>query len=394
MLGLRPLFWTLTLTLAACGRRESKPTPLPPLSAEHPNTHSTGKAAAPSPKPSPSAAPSAHAGAGRVESGRGLYERYCKLCHGPEAKGYAADNAPSLVTQSFLESASDAFIAHSIRAGRPNTPMGAYGVDRGGPLKDAQIDDIIAFLRSQGPKPIKLSEQPASGDAGRGKALYDTTCRACHGTETKRSTAPQLLNPEFLASATPGFMRHAILHGRPPTPMPAYKGVLRPQEIEDIVSYLTKQARSVTPQPPASASARPKEPAPVVLNPRGGQPKFTLRDGRYVSVEQVKDALAAKKRLVIVDARATSDWLQFRIPGSISVPYYEAGQLERIPNDGTWVVAYCACPHHASGEVVDALRRAKYPNTAVLDEGILVWRERGYPLEGAAVKKQTPAAPK
>jgi rhodanese-related sulfurtransferase len=66
------------------------------------------------------------------------------------------------------------------------------------------------------------------------------------------------------------------------------------------------------------------------------------------------------------------------------MPYYDTAKLERIPNDGTWVVAYCACPHHASGAVVDALRQRNYPHTAVLDEGILFWREHGYPVEGDA----------
>ena len=67
-----------------------------------------------------------------------------------------------------------------------------------------------------------------------------------------------------------------------------------------------------------------------------------------------------------------------------------------MPNDGTWVVAYCACPHHASGEVVDELRRRGYEHTAVLDEGILVWAQKGYPVEGAsaeALKKAAAPAP-
>ena len=112
-----------------------------------------------------------------IESGRQLYERYCKLCHGDDAKGYRADNAPSLVSQTFLESASDAFIARGIRVGRPNTPMGAYAESRGGPLNDTQVDSIVAFLRSKGPKPLALSEAPPSGDAARGKTLYASTCR-------------------------------------------------------------------------------------------------------------------------------------------------------------------------------------------------------------------------
>jgi cytochrome c oxidase cbb3-type subunit 3 len=74
----------------------------------------------------------------------------------------------------------------------------------------------------------------------------------------------------------------------------------------------------------------------------------------------------------------------------VPIPYYDTAKLDRIPNDGTWVVAYCACPHHASGEVVDALRRRGFPKAVVLDEGILFWRQKGYPLDGAAV---SPAAP-
>ena len=48
--------------------------------------------------------------------------------------------------------------------------------------------------------------------------------------------------------------------------------------------------------------------------------------------------------------------------------------------DGTWVIAYCACPHHASGEVVDKLRGRGFKHTAVLDEGILFWKQQGYPV--------------
>jgi cytochrome c oxidase cbb3-type subunit 3/ubiquinol-cytochrome c reductase cytochrome c subunit len=319
-------------------------------------------------------------------SGKELYERYCRLCHGSDAKGYAADNAPSLVSRTFLESASDAFIAQGIRVGRPNTPMAAYGDGRGGPLSEPQISAIVSYLRAQGPSPTLLAEQPPSGDPKRGAALYEKNCRSCHGTATTRATALQLLNPELLASASPAFLRHAIVNGRPPAPMPAFAGKLTPSEIEDILAWLASVAPAAPKPDPVPKPEVPQD-LPVVISPRGRRPNFTLREGRYVSAEQVKQALVGKKRMVIVDARSPSDWLEFHIPGSIPIPYYDATQLKRIPNDGTWVIAYCACPHHASGEVVDALRREKYQNTAVLDEGILFWRARGYPLEGAAVKR-------
>src|SRR5690349_7583371 len=77
-----------------------------------------------------------------AEAGSALYARYCQLCHAPDATGYAADEAPSLVSTTFLESASDAYIARGIRYGRPNTAMAAYGKARGGPLDDRQIAAI------------------------------------------------------------------------------------------------------------------------------------------------------------------------------------------------------------------------------------------------------------
>ena len=131
---------------------------------------------------------------------------------------------------------------------------------------------------------------------------------------------------------------------------------------------------------------------PIVLNPKGQAPAFTMREDRYVGIDQVAKALQEKRRLIIADARAPSDYLNLHIAGAISTPHYDKKALDDLPNDGTWVVAYCACPHHASGEVVDALRAKKYPHTAVMDEGILFWKDHGYPLVGEAVTAAAPAS--
>ena len=55
-----------------------------------------------------------------------------------------------------------------------------------------------------------------------------------------------------------------------------------------------------------------------------------------------------------------SEWLNLHITGAISTPYYDAKSLDDLPNDGTWVLAYCACPHHVSGQVVEELRKRGY----------------------------------
>jgi cytochrome c oxidase cbb3-type subunit 3/ubiquinol-cytochrome c reductase cytochrome c subunit len=315
-------------------------------------------------------------------SGAELYARYCKLCHGPSGKGYAADNAPSLVSPRFLASASDDYIARGIRFGRPETSMAAYGKERGGPLDDAQIGAIVAFLRAKGPAAAPLPEQPVTGDSQRGEALFAQKCQSCHGSAKAPGKAPQLYNREFLAAASPAFLRRAIAEGRPPTRMPAFERKLSASQIDDLVAWLVSQ-RAAAPASPRQASGVPSD-LPVLIHPQGKAPEFTLREGRFVPAEHVKRALEEKRRIVIIDARAPSDWLQFHIPGSIPIPYYDAGQLDRVPNDGTWVVAYCGCPHHASGVIVDALRQRKFAHTAVLDEGILFWKRAGFPLEGQA----------
>jgi mono/diheme cytochrome c family protein/rhodanese-related sulfurtransferase len=316
-----------------------------------------------------------------VQTGAALYQRYCELCHGKDATGYAADNAPSLVTRTFLESADDAFLTRSIRAGRPSTAMGAYGRDRGGPLDSSAIAAIVAFLRTRGPATRVALGGVSHGNAERGATLYQAECVSCHGSETERKTALSLFNPELLASASSGFLRHAITHGRAPTPMPAFAGKLAPAAIEDLVSFLASK-KLPPPALSAAASAGVPKNLPVVINPKGRPPVFKLRDERFVSADEVKKALDERRRLVIVDARSPADWVLYHIPGAISGPYYAGQELDHIPNDGTWVIAYCACPHHASGAVVDALRAKGYKHTAVLDEGILVWKQRGYPLAG------------
>lgn len=323
--------------------------------------------------------------------GQGLYARYCQLCHAEGGTGYAADNAPSLVSPMFLTGARDDFIAKGIRVGRPNTAMAGYGKSRGGPLDDAQIDAIVAYLRSLGPASVVLPERKSSGDATRGGVLFNRECRSCHGTPKRRGKAPALHNPEFLAAASPAFLRHAIQKGRPPTRMPAFEPRLRAEQIDDLVAWLGGLAAPT--RPPPRTNAVVKDDLPLLRYPKGRAPSFSLRGGRYVSAEQVKKALDEKRRFILIDARSPSDWLQYRLPGALPIPYYDTVKLERIPNDGTWVVAYCACPHHASGEVVDALRKRNYPNTAVLDEGILFWRDKSYPLEGEAVPAKPEASP-
>jgi len=316
----------------------------------------------------------------RYAEGAAAFTQYCALCHGADATGYAADHAPSLVSTTFLESASDDLISRGIREGRPGTAMAAYEKRRGGPLDDDTVAAIIAFLRDRGPLHIPLPAATVPGDVSLGETVYATNCQRCHGTRTDRGDAVHLANTTLLSAASDAFLRHAIVHGRPGTPMPAFAGILPEAQIDNVVALLRSWSVPIPPEPRPPPELPPL--GPVVINPQGAPPELTLKDNRYVPIDDVKRALEAKRRIVIIDARASSDWLTMRIPGSISIPYYAFARLDSLPRDGTWITAYCACPHHASGAIVDELRRRGFTHTAVLDEGILEWKKRGYPLAG------------
>lgn len=92
--------------------------------------------------------------------------------------------------------------------------------------------------------------------------------------------------------------------------------------------------------------------------------------------------MARGERMVLLNARPMSDWQRSQLPGAMPVPFYDGVEaiVPHLPTDGTPIIADCACPHAASGRVVDAPKAAGFPSTRILDEGILVWAGRGHPL--------------
>jgi mono/diheme cytochrome c family protein/rhodanese-related sulfurtransferase len=360
----------LLIVITACGSGDATPTP-PQQPPPKP----------PQPQPTPpSDTPASYVG-------------LCAPCHGPTARGYVADHAPSLVSPTFLESASDTFLADSIAFGRPGTAMAAYAKERGGPLERDAIDALVRWLRGKAPPSVSLAA-PGAGDARRGGPLYVKHCLKCHGDARTRGEGVHLANPQFLTLASDAFVRHAIVNGRPGTPMEGFAGKLAAAEIDDIVAFVRDFARQLDRDRGRLPAPTGKE--PLVINPSGKEPSFALRadacpkdqpkctrDPRYVPADQVKRALDDKRRLVIIDARPTSEWMTVHVTGAVSIPHHAMDRLDEIPKD-VWVVAYCACPHHLSGIVVDELRKRGHAKAAVLDEGILEWQRRKYPVIAAA----------
>ena len=318
--------------------------------------------------------------AARLTQGTQVYGKYCALCHGENGEGYAADNANALGNQDFLVAVSDSFLWWGIANGRPGTAMAAHAERYGGPLDDADIDSLVALIRSwQHEDSADIGANPVLGDPVSGRVAYDQFCAVCHGNQGQGVSAISLNNPEFLAFASDEQIRFAISNGRRGTPMPAYREQISRDTIDDIVALIRSWTRDVP--------YRVEEPVfdefpQVVINPDGPAPQFSLREGRYVSAQQLDAAMRNGSRLILLDARPPSDWYLAHIPGAVAAPAYDPDSIIMLlPEDDTWIISYCACPHKYSDQLTDALRRAGFRNTAVLDEGVSWWQREGYPVK-------------
>jgi len=322
-----------------------------------------------------------------VQHAAALYTKYCALCHGENREGYAADNAPSLKSHSLLATSKYTnFMRYTIQFGRANSAMAGYLDTRGGPMEYIEIELLLQWLyeTAEVEEPIKLSRDPAPGDIALGAALYAQHCAVCPGEKGEGVSAPALANPMLLATATDHFLRYAIAEGRDGTPMAAFKDQLSDEEIDGLTAFLRSRASGWDiPKPDTAAIPTPDE---YVLNPASEAPVFNLRDGMFVSAEQVNQALQDSVKMIILDARSEVAWRQLHIPGAIPIPYYEEPEnfVDDIPNDGTQIVIYCACPHAASKRVMGTLKRHGFTNTAIIDEGILVWAQMGFPVRSGS----------
>lgn len=317
-----------------------------------------------------------------------LYQQYCALCHGDDRAGYQADHAPSLKSRSLLSTGYPRFMYTTVAYGRANTAMEGYSTEMGGPLDRDQIRLLLRWLvELEDIEPTALDHDAVvSGDARLGAELYGQHCASCHGADGQGITAPSLGDPALLANASDAFLEYAIVNGRDGTPMVPFTDQLEADEIHAVVAFLRSQASGWKPEPPVLVE--PPAPEDYVLNPDGEAPTFTLREGRYVPAAEVVQALEEKRRFILLDTRPASAWQRSHIPGAVPMPYYRDGERagENLPNDGTWIVAYCACPHAASDFVINNLRELGYRNTAVIDEGILVWTAQGLPVTAGAMR--------
>jgi len=82
--------------------------------------------------------------------GETWFRQICSTCHGFNGDGYSAGSTGTAIGKAgFLNKVTDGFIRFTIVNGRTNTRMlGFKGPDAMANLSDAEIDDIISYLRT------------------------------------------------------------------------------------------------------------------------------------------------------------------------------------------------------------------------------------------------------
>jgi len=173
----------------------------------------------------------------------------CAGCHGAGGEGRIGIG-PRLISDSFLQAASDSFLLHNIKDGRMGTTMMAWG----GTYDEETLHGVVAYLRSLNPQPeAKLDEKALHGDASEGATTFRNVCAGCHGRsgagyqETANGTGIGRI--AFLDKASNGFLRHIIREGKTHTAMrgfkkgaPAAVANLEDNAIDGLISHLRSNA--------------------------------------------------------------------------------------------------------------------------------------------------------
>jgi cytochrome c oxidase cbb3-type subunit III len=200
-----------------------------------------------------------------------LYGQNCAGCHGMDGKGGAAI---ALANPVFLAIADDTVIRRVAANGALGTPMPAFAQSAGGMLTDKQIDALVSGIRSWA-RPDALGNQTpppytatAPGDPQRGVDAYRTYCFSCHGANGRGGTkASSIVDGSYLALVSDQQLRTIVIAGRPELRAPDWRGdvegrPMSPQDVSDVVAWLSSQRPKFLSQPPPIASTNPAQGGP------------------------------------------------------------------------------------------------------------------------------------
>ena len=209
---------------------------------------------------------------GDAELGARLYAENCAVCHGATGEGRVG----ATLAKDWPSIRPDLTVRTTIANGIPGSPMPPWSQENGGPLAEAEIDALTAYILSWqtgGPRPIAtlpvttraaISPMPdVEGDPNHGAALYDQNCAVCHGENLEGRVGATLARN--WPSIRPDLgIKNTIANGIQGTPMVAFSqangGPLSEMEINDLVSFIVSRSGTAPQAPEAAPAAAPAAP--------------------------------------------------------------------------------------------------------------------------------------
>lgn len=165
-----------------------------------------------------------------MTSARGVFDRNCAACHGPEGTGMA-QHFPNLRDEDWQWGGTAEQIEQTLRNGR-RAAMPAWSAT----LDDTRIAEVIAHLRSLGP------DAGAANPAG--QQTYTQFCAGCHGPGAQGNSmlgAPNLTDAIWLYGGDDAALSQTLKQGRNGM-MPAFGNRLSDVQIRLLIAWLTQTA--------------------------------------------------------------------------------------------------------------------------------------------------------
>jgi cytochrome c oxidase cbb3-type subunit 3 len=202
----------------------------------------------------------------QIDLGARLFADNCAVCHGSDGQGRVG----ATLSKDWPSLRPDLLVRSTIESGIPGGPMIAWSQANGGPLSDADIDALVAYILSWQtggfptipptatpyPRPLLTAVPDVEGDPNNGAVLYDQNCAVCHGPNGEGRVGATL-SKAWPALRPDLSMKTTISNGIPGSPMPAWSqakgGPLADSEINDVVAFLlalpSTEAQHPTPTP-------------------------------------------------------------------------------------------------------------------------------------------------